>query len=46
MADILVDGRFEKDKADLSYPFAGSTNQRVIDVQKTIKNGELVLWKP
>lgn len=42
--DVLVDGRFEKDKADLSYPFAGSTNQRVIDVQKSIEKGEVILW--
>lgn len=42
--DVLVDGKFEKDKADLSYPFAGSTNQRVIDVQKSLSGGEVVLW--
>jgi len=42
--DVLVDGRFEKDKADLSYPYAGSTNQRVIDVQKSLLKGEIVLW--
>lgn len=28
--DVLVDGRFEEDKADINYPFAGSTNQNVI----------------
>lgn len=45
MADVLVDGRFEKDKADLTYPYAGSTNQRVIDVQKSLEEGEIVLWR-
>lgn len=28
--DVLVDGRFEIDKLDLSIPFRGSTNQRII----------------
>lgn len=43
--DVLVDGQFEKEKLDLSYPFAGSTNQRVIDVQKSSEKGDIVLWK-
>ena len=33
--DVLVDGQFQEDKKDLTYPFAGSTNQRVIDMNKT-----------
>ena len=28
--DVLVDGKFEKDKADMNYPFEGSTNQKII----------------
>lgn len=43
--DVLVDGQFEKEKLDLSYPFAGSTNQRVIDVQKSVEKGDIILWK-
>lgn len=45
--DILVDGMFEKDKLDVNYPYAGSTNQRVIDIQATLQNPskEVVLWK-
>lgn len=42
--DVLVDGRFEKDKASVNYPWAGSTNQRVIDVQKTLEIGKIVLF--
>ena len=42
--DVLVDGRFEKDKLDVNYPWAGSTNQRVIDVQKSLKEGKVVLY--
>lgn len=29
-ADVLVDGPFELDKKDLSIPFRGSTNQRIL----------------
>lgn len=42
--DVLVDGRFVEAQKDLALPFAGSRNQRVIDVQKTLKTGEVVLW--
>lgn len=37
--DVLVDGKFEIEKKDMRLKFCGSTNQRVIDVQKTIKSG-------
>lgn len=42
--DVLVDGRFEKDLADVNYPWAGSTNQRVIDIQKSRERGRVVLY--
>ena len=41
--DVLVDGQFQEDKKDLTYPFAGSTNQRVIDMQETRKQNKIVL---
>ena len=41
--DVLVDGEFEQDKLDVNYPWAGSTNQRVIDVQESLKEGKVVL---
>lgn len=37
--DVLVDGPFILDKKDLLLGFRGSSNQRVIDVQKTIQGG-------
>lgn len=41
--DVLVDGEFEMDKLDVNYPWAGSTNQRVIDVQESLKQKKVVL---
>lgn len=41
--DVLVDGKFEVDLKDVTYPWAGSTNQKVIDMQRTIKEGRVIL---
>lgn len=40
--DILVDGRFEIDKKSLACKFRGSTNQRVIDVKRSLEEGGVV----
>lgn len=40
--DILVDGRFVTELKDVTYPWAGSTNQKVIDVQKTLQEGRII----
>lgn len=42
--DVLVDGRFIKEKKDISLRFRGSSNQRLIDMNKTRETGEIVLW--
>lgn len=42
--DVLVDGPFKYIDADVTYHWAGSTNQRVIDVNKTKEKGDIVLW--
>lgn len=43
--DVLVDGEFKAELLDVNYPWAGSTNQRVIDVQKTIQEGRVMLYE-
>lgn len=42
--DILVDGRYEENERDLSLAFRGSRNQRIIDVQASLKQGKVVLY--
>ena len=36
--DVLVDGKFEIENKSLSIKFRGSTNQRIINVPKSLKN--------
>lgn len=43
--DVLVDGPFVMAKKDLSLRFRGSSNQRLIDVPKSLSSGTVVLWK-
>lgn len=43
MADVLVDGPFAEAVKDTTLHWKGSANQRVIDVQKTLETGEIVL---
>ena len=44
MCDVVVDGPFIESQKDLTLRWRGSANQRVIDCEQTIKNGEIVLY--
>ena len=44
LIDVLVDGRYEKALKNIMLKFRGSENQRVIDVKKTLAQGEIVLY--
>lgn len=43
--DVLVDGPFVEDQKNLALMWRGSANQRIIDVQKSLKGGEVVLYE-
>jgi len=45
MIDVLVDGRYEEEKRNISLLFRGSENQRLIDLKKSLEIGETVLWE-
>lgn len=43
--DVLIDGKFDKNLKDLKLQFRGSSNQRIIDVQKTLEQGKVILYQ-
>lgn len=45
MCDVVVDGEFREELRDTTLPFRGSSNQRLIDVKKTIDNKKIILFK-
>lgn len=44
LCDVLIEGRFVEALKDLNLKWRGSSNQRVVDVQKTILSNEVVLY--
>lgn len=44
-AEVIVDSPFILQLRDTDLLFRGSSNQRIIDVKKSIENGEIVLWE-
>lgn len=46
LLDVLVDGPFVEELHDITLLFRGSSNQRLIDVPKTLASGTVTLWNP
>lgn len=43
--DVIVDGRYVKELRDTNLLFRGSSNQRIIDLPKSVEASEIVLWE-
>ncbi len=42
--DVLIDGEYKDVLRDVNLPWRGSSNQEVIDVKKSLKADERILW--
>lgn len=42
--DVLIDGPYIHEQRDVTLPYRGSKNQRVIDVKKTLEANKIILW--
>lgn len=42
MCDVIVDGPYIEEQRDITLKFRGSKNQRLIDVKKTLEQGEII----
>ena len=43
--DVLVDGPYIESQRDITLPFRGSKNQRLIDVKETLKQNKIIQYK-
>ena len=43
--DVLVDGAYVDELRDISLPFRGSSNQRIIDIPKSLEQNKVILWE-
>ena len=46
LLDVLVDGPFVEELHDITLLFRGSSNQRLIDVPKSLSSGTVTHWNP
>ena len=44
LIDVLIDGKFHEELKEDASKYTGSSNQRIIDVQKSILENEIILW--
>ena len=44
MSDVVVDGKYVEELRDITLKWKGSSNQRVIDMGKTIREGKIILY--
>lgn len=44
LCNVLVDGRYVDELKDITLPFRGSSNQRIIDIPKSLASNEVVLY--
>lgn len=44
MCDVIIDGRYIDSQRDITLPYRGSKNQRLINIQQSLQKGEVVLW--
>lgn len=45
ICDVVVDGPYIEEQRDITLPFRGSKNQRLIDVKETLKQGQIIQYK-
>jgi anaerobic ribonucleoside-triphosphate reductase activating protein len=43
--DVIVDGRYVEELKDPNLLFRGSSNQRIIDLPKSVKEEKIILWE-
>ena len=43
--DVLVDGAYVDELRDISLPFRGSSNQRIICVKQSLEQNKVILWQ-
>lgn len=44
LCDVVVDGPYIEEQRDITLPFRGSKNQRLIDVKETLKQNKIILY--
>lgn len=43
--DVLIDGQFIEAQRDITLPWVGSSNQRIINIKESLQKGKIVLWQ-